>query len=327
MPHDVFVSHSAQDKPIADAVVAALEADGVRCWIAPRDILPGSNYMASLVHALRGASIVVLVMSGMANSSPHVQRELQHAVETGTPIIPFKIDSAEPTGALSYALIGTHWLDAMTPTLEDALGDLTRSVRALLDVRPPAGGGAGEQPGTPGGQVSDVEPPVSPPALRRQRASDVVIVAAAYAYPAWQRYGVYVCQASRPFRASVTHFGFYADGEVKPELAEVLFDAGDWQWTEQALADLESQHGEEGAELARRMRVMLADENDRWNQVNRTYLLSSPDDERTIHLPTSIANDLTNEDGRRYAYTQGQRYSTIDDLRRVAESGKGTSKL
>jgi len=34
MAHDVFISYSAEDKPIADAVCAALEAEHIRCWIA-----------------------------------------------------------------------------------------------------------------------------------------------------------------------------------------------------------------------------------------------------------------------------------------------------
>jgi len=41
MAHDVFLSYSSQDKPIADAVCAALEAKKIRCWIAPRDVLAG----------------------------------------------------------------------------------------------------------------------------------------------------------------------------------------------------------------------------------------------------------------------------------------------
>ncbi len=40
MAHDVFISHSAKDKATADAVCAVLEAEGIRCWIAPRDVLP-----------------------------------------------------------------------------------------------------------------------------------------------------------------------------------------------------------------------------------------------------------------------------------------------
>ncbi|WP_179468215.1 TIR domain-containing protein [Mycolicibacterium vinylchloridicum] len=40
MAHDVFISHSSLDEPAADAVCAELEARGIRCWTAPRDIRP-----------------------------------------------------------------------------------------------------------------------------------------------------------------------------------------------------------------------------------------------------------------------------------------------
>ncbi len=36
MAHDVFISYSSKDKPIADAVCANIEAAGIRCWVAPR---------------------------------------------------------------------------------------------------------------------------------------------------------------------------------------------------------------------------------------------------------------------------------------------------
>jgi hypothetical protein len=47
--HDVFVSYSSRDKAIADSVVHWLESAGVRCWIAPRDPVPGRNYGAQIV--------------------------------------------------------------------------------------------------------------------------------------------------------------------------------------------------------------------------------------------------------------------------------------
>jgi hypothetical protein len=39
MAHDVFTSYAAKDKATADAVCATLEARGIGCRIAPRDIL------------------------------------------------------------------------------------------------------------------------------------------------------------------------------------------------------------------------------------------------------------------------------------------------
>ena len=48
MAHDVFISYSSKDKPVADAACATLESSGVRCWIAPRDVAPGVAYAESL---------------------------------------------------------------------------------------------------------------------------------------------------------------------------------------------------------------------------------------------------------------------------------------
>ncbi len=42
MAHEVFLSYSSKDRAAADAVCRALETAGLKVWIAPRDVLPGS---------------------------------------------------------------------------------------------------------------------------------------------------------------------------------------------------------------------------------------------------------------------------------------------
>ena len=64
MAHDVFISHSTEDKPAADAVCAILEKKGVRCWIAPRDIMPGADWGESIVNAIRTSRVLLLLFSG-----------------------------------------------------------------------------------------------------------------------------------------------------------------------------------------------------------------------------------------------------------------------
>ena len=51
--HDVFVSYSSKNKNYADAIVADLEQHGVKCWYAPRDILPGETWIGAINAALR----------------------------------------------------------------------------------------------------------------------------------------------------------------------------------------------------------------------------------------------------------------------------------
>ncbi len=130
--HDVFISYSSRDKAVADATCAYLESRGIRCWIAPRDVLPGSNYPRAIVEAIDGSRIMVLVFSSHSNSSPHVVRELTHAVSRGVIILPFRIEDIQPSKDMEYLIGIPHWLDAMTPPLERHLTHLADTVTILL---------------------------------------------------------------------------------------------------------------------------------------------------------------------------------------------------
>jgi hypothetical protein len=88
MPHEIFISHASQDKKVADAMCARLEHSGIRCWVAPRDIRPGMTYGAEIVHAISNARVMVVILSGQANLSPHVAKEVERAeftIKSGNP--------------------------------------------------------------------------------------------------------------------------------------------------------------------------------------------------------------------------------------------------
>ncbi len=137
MAHDVFISYSSKDKPTADAVCATLESRGIRCWIAPRDVLPGEDYAAELVNAIHESRLVVLVFSAGANQSPQVLREMERAVNRGLPILPLRIENVPPSAAMEYYISSRHWLDALTTPLEQHLVHLADSVQLLLSRRDP----------------------------------------------------------------------------------------------------------------------------------------------------------------------------------------------
>ena len=136
MAHDVFVSYSAVDKATADAVVAGLEQDGLRCWIAPRDVLAGTSWGEAIVDAIEAARVMVLILSDNSNRSKQVLREVERAVASETIILPFRIEAIDPTGAMAYFLATEHWLDALTPPLERHIGHLAASIRALMTGEP-----------------------------------------------------------------------------------------------------------------------------------------------------------------------------------------------
>ncbi|HVK03570.1 MAG TPA: toll/interleukin-1 receptor domain-containing protein, partial [Armatimonadaceae bacterium] len=128
----VFVSHSSKDKDAADAVRAALEARGVRCWVAPRDIPPGSDWSEAIVGGLTECAVTVLVFSENANASVQVRREVQFSFENRKTVVPFRIEDVRPTGAFAYYLNPVHWLSAFPPPLEPHLPPLVEFVRGVL---------------------------------------------------------------------------------------------------------------------------------------------------------------------------------------------------
>ena len=91
---DVFISYASQDAATADAVVAALEGDGIKCWVAPRDVTPGTFYADEIVHAIDAAKATVLILSQNAAASPHVLREVERAASKRHPVLPLRIDKA-----------------------------------------------------------------------------------------------------------------------------------------------------------------------------------------------------------------------------------------
>lgn len=133
MPGEVFLSYSSKDRTVANMVCALLEQRGHRCWIAPRDILPGTEWGEAIISGLKSSRIFVLVFSSHANSSPQILREVERAVHLGMPIIPFRIEDVVPERSLEYFMSVPHWLDALSPPIEDHIDRLADVVAALID--------------------------------------------------------------------------------------------------------------------------------------------------------------------------------------------------
>lgn len=131
--HDVFICHSSADRTLATAICSHLEQHRIRCWIAPRDVVPGSDYAQSIVEAIAGTRITLLVFSDNSNHSPHVKREIERSVSHGIPILPFRVEDVVPSPSLEYFISDAHWLDAITPPMEEHLTYLAGTVRIILD--------------------------------------------------------------------------------------------------------------------------------------------------------------------------------------------------
>ena len=137
--HDCFISYSHKDSPVATAIQNLLEQQGLRCWIDFRDAVPGKDYAASIVQAIRACKVFILVLSRDSAVSTHVLNEINSAANSGKTILPFKIDDEQLGDSMQYYLGATHWLDALTPPLEAhilALAETIKTITAAEVSRP-----------------------------------------------------------------------------------------------------------------------------------------------------------------------------------------------
>ena len=151
----IFISHSSKDKLVADAICSRLENQGIRCWIAPRDVNPGRDYSDQIEEALEKSTVFVAVISSGSNSSRHVKSEIDRAFSLGHVIVPFRVENIELDKGLAYYLSKTHWLDAVSPPLEQHIDRLAATIRKLFDQE-----SASSVPVTP-------SPPVPAPSVSR----------------------------------------------------------------------------------------------------------------------------------------------------------------
>ena len=134
MSHDVYISYSNKDKLKADKVVTGLEKRGIKCWIAPRDLKPGMPWGAAIVEAIEASKLVVAILSNTANSSNHVIREIETAINNAIDVIPFRIEDAEVSGALAYFLSTAHWIDGFPSPIEGYLDQLIETLQVYLGL-------------------------------------------------------------------------------------------------------------------------------------------------------------------------------------------------
>lgn len=130
---DLFISHNSKDRTLALEVRRACEAAGHSCWMAPDDVGGPGTWAEQILEAIEGCRVLIVLLSARANRSVHVAREVELAVARGTPILPIRIESVAPSGALKYLLTLIQRVDAFPPPFARHESAVMHHVRALLE--------------------------------------------------------------------------------------------------------------------------------------------------------------------------------------------------
>jgi hypothetical protein len=148
-------------------------------------------------------------------------------------------------------------------------------------------------------------------------SKEVLVIPARHAWPLYNEVHAYICKAGRAFQ-SVKYLAFYAGNQIHPLIPLIQGQPHD-----QVVFKRGKNFGRLG-ELVKQVIGMA--EQGSWPYgftVHKVFLLSAPDDPDTVKLDQPIINDITSRSGQRTAFTQNQRYVSLDALRKA----KKTSEL
>jgi hypothetical protein len=131
-----FISYASGDEAAAEQIGTYLESAGTPCWIASRDVRPGTDYAAEIIEAIERSTVLVLVLSENANSSVFVKREVERAVSKGKQIFSVRLQDVKPSKALELFISSAEWIDAWPPPIERHLGRLAESIESAAPSSP-----------------------------------------------------------------------------------------------------------------------------------------------------------------------------------------------
>ncbi|MEI7819731.1 MAG: toll/interleukin-1 receptor domain-containing protein [Verrucomicrobiota bacterium] len=115
-PYDVFLSHSAKDKPVVRDVAERLRKDGLRVWFDEWEIRPGDSIPAKIEEGLERSRVLVPCMSANAFGSDWAQLEsgtfrFRDPLNKERRFLPLRLDDAPIKGSLAQFL-SINWLPA-----------------------------------------------------------------------------------------------------------------------------------------------------------------------------------------------------------------------
>ncbi len=128
---DVFLSYSREDKARVLVLAGKLRAAGVNIWIDEGGIDGAALWGESIVRALEGAKVLLLMVSPSAVSSHNVAKEVMLTSERKGNILPVHLEPTTIPLSLKYPLAGIQHIEFYHGDPDDNLKAILRSLDGL----------------------------------------------------------------------------------------------------------------------------------------------------------------------------------------------------
>ena len=128
---DVFLSYSREDKARVLEFAGVLRAAGVNIWIDQGGIDGAALWGESIVRALEGAKVLLLMVSPSAVSSHNVAKEVMLTSERKGNILPVHLEPTTIPLSLKYPLAGIQHIEFYHGDPDENLQAVLRSLAGL----------------------------------------------------------------------------------------------------------------------------------------------------------------------------------------------------
>jgi hypothetical protein len=145
--------------------------------------------------------------------------------------------------------------------------------------------------------------------------TDVVIVAAAVAYPEYLKYSAYAGHSDRPFRDTSRWMAFYTGGEIKPEVPEILHFEQSVIFSTDEAARRKAMEDATNKRMGDLIEALLGEKRRGEGATHDVALLSPIGDAATFVMAQPIISDKLDHAGKATPVSMGQyRYVRMEQL-------------
>ena len=180
---EVFISYKSRknapdsiDEIAANKLCEAIEASGITCWIAPRDIEPGEReYEEAIMDAIDNCQVLLIVYSCHSRKSRDMKYELKYADEKDKIIIPFIIDGSELVGVFHFRLSSVHRITANENDYQEKIPELITALQHKLKIHEPHDGFSEDnEDSDKSNKAEAVQPNPSKKQIKKDRVSNEI---------------------------------------------------------------------------------------------------------------------------------------------------------
>ena len=132
-PRDVFIHHASyKEHEAALRLTDLLEAEGIACWIAPRDLPDGMDSVDVIPSVIEQCQVMVLMVSNSTLRAEGLHFALGLTAQSKTPLLPVCIEVIDEPLPLNKLLGGRRCVEAITGEEPTRFSNAVEAIRGIL---------------------------------------------------------------------------------------------------------------------------------------------------------------------------------------------------